>query len=42
MKWLSRAALEYIAQGGLGYTFNALDESEKNRDSYSEVIKMYG
>ena len=42
IKSLSQAALECIGQGGLGYTFHALDETEKNKDSYSEVIKMYG
>ena len=40
MKWASRAALEYIGQGGLGYSFDALDESKTN--TYSEVIKMFG
>lgn len=40
MMWMSRAALEYIGQGGLGYSFDALDESKKN--TYSEVIKMLG
>ena len=39
MKWMSRAALEYIGQGGLGYTFEALDESKT--DTYSEAIKMF-
>lgn len=36
--WTSRAALEYIGQGGLGYSFNALDEKE-TRNKYSEAIK---
>ncbi|KAI5116492.1 hypothetical protein M0805_000626 [Coniferiporia weirii] len=39
MGWVSRAALEYIGQGGLGYSFSALDTKETN--SYSEAIKMY-
>ena len=39
MKWMSRAALEYIGQGGLGYTFEALDESKT--DTYSEAIKIF-
>lgn len=39
MKWMSRAALEYIGQGGLGYSFDALDETKVN--TYSEVIKMF-
>lgn len=38
MKWMSRAALECIGQGGLGYTFDALDDTKKNR--YSEAVKM--
>jgi hypothetical protein len=40
MMWMSRAALEYIGQGGLGYSFDALDETKTN--TYSEVIKMLG
>lgn len=38
MKWVSRAALEYVGQGGLGYSFDALDESQTN--TYSEAIKL--
>ena len=30
-RWMSRAAMEYIGQGGMGYTFDSLDESAKNR-----------
>lgn len=40
MKWVSRAALEYIGQAGLGYSFDALDDTKSN--SYSEVMKMLG
>lgn len=40
MKWVSRAALEYIGQGGLGYSFDALDETKKN--TYSEMVRMLG
>ena len=39
MKWMSRAALEYIGQGVLGYTFEALDETKT--DTYSEAIKIF-
>ena len=39
MRWMSRAALEYIGQGGLGYSFQALDDTK--RDSYSEAIKGF-
>ena len=38
MNWTSRAALEYIGQGGLGYTFGALNEKQQ-RNEYSEAIK---
>lgn len=38
MMWMSRAALEYIGQAGLGYSFDALDEEKTNE--YSEAIKM--
>ncbi|KAI5123785.1 hypothetical protein M0805_009080 [Coniferiporia weirii] len=40
MAWVSRAALEYVGQGGLGHSFSALD-IEKKTDSYSEAVKMY-
>lgn len=36
--YVSRAALEYIGQGGLGYSFDALDESKAN--NYSDSLKM--
>ena len=36
--WTSRAALEYIGQGGLGYSFDALDKNMP-RNEYSEAIK---
>lgn len=38
MKWMSRAALEYIGQGGLGHSFQALDEAKT--DTFSEAIKL--
>ena len=38
MNWISRAALESIAQGGLGYSLDAFDENKKN--AYSDAIKM--
>ena len=37
--WMSRAALEYIGQGGLGYSFDALDENKTNK--YSEVVREF-
>ena len=40
MKWLSRAALEYVGQGGLGYSFDALDEKKGN--DYSDTMKKLG
>ncbi|KAI5118021.1 hypothetical protein M0805_003458 [Coniferiporia weirii] len=39
LKWLSRAALEYIGQGGLGYSFSALDEERTRTSMFSEAIK---
>ncbi|KAL5482415.1 hypothetical protein ACEPAI_9009 [Sanghuangporus weigelae] len=39
MKWISRAALEYVGQGGLGYTFDALDMTRTN--AYSEAMKSF-
>ena len=36
--WLASATLEFIGQGGLGYKFNALDETKKN--AYSEAVKL--
>ncbi|KAH8109751.1 cytochrome P450 [Phellopilus nigrolimitatus] len=38
MSWMSRAALEYVGQGGLGYTFEALSGTKTN--TYSEAIKL--
>ncbi|KAI5116489.1 hypothetical protein M0805_000623 [Coniferiporia weirii] len=40
MSWVSRAAFEYIGQGGLGYSFSAFDE-EKKTDSYSDALRMF-
>ena len=37
MKWLSRAALEYIGQGGLGYSFDAFEGKGNN---YSDTMKQ--
>lgn len=37
LKWISRAALEYIGQAGLGYSFDALDEDKTN--VYSDAAK---
>ncbi|EJC99782.1 cytochrome P450 [Fomitiporia mediterranea MF3/22] len=39
MGWMSRAALEYIGQGGLGHSFASLDEKKKI-DPYSDALKM--
>ena len=40
LDWMSRVALELIGQGGLGYSFSALDESVKNE--YGEAIRQFG
>ncbi|EJC98496.1 cytochrome P450 [Fomitiporia mediterranea MF3/22] len=37
MKWISRSALEFVGQGGFGYTFDAFNEKSKN--AYSEDLK---
>ena len=39
MAWFSRAALEYIGQGGMGYSFDALDTTKKN--VYGDAVKMF-
>ncbi|TDL20047.1 cytochrome P450 [Rickenella mellea] len=39
MQWMSRAALEYIGQGGMGYSFEALDDMKTNE--YSSAVKMF-
>ena len=36
--WMSHAALEYIGQGGMGYSFDALDEAKPNR--YHDAAKL--
>ena len=38
LDWMSRAALEYIGQGGLGYSFDALDRTKAN--AYADSIKL--
>ncbi|KAI0059700.1 cytochrome P450 [Artomyces pyxidatus] len=38
--WLSRTALELIAQGGLGYTFNSLDPNSRDNE-FGKAIKEY-
>lgn len=37
LNWASRAALELIGQGGLGYSFDPLIEDAKNE--YGDAIK---
>lgn len=38
-KWMARAALEAIGQGGLGYSFDRLVED--SRDAYADAIKSF-
>lgn len=38
--WMGRAALEYIGQGGMGHSFDALDETKTNR--YHEATQRTG
>lgn len=40
MRWLSRAALEYIGRGGFGHSFGPLDD-EKSTD-YNNALKSIG
>lgn len=37
--WMSRAALEYIGQGGMGYQFDSLDQSKSNK--YHDAVKTF-
>ena len=37
--WLSRAALDLIGQGGIGYSFNALSLDDSNSDPYKDSLK---
>jgi len=39
MGWFSRAALDYIGQGGLGYSFESLNPANKN--VYGNAVKMF-
>ncbi|EIM80362.1 cytochrome P450 [Stereum hirsutum FP-91666 SS1] len=39
MEWMGRVALELVGQGGLGYSFNALDENVKN--AYAEAARGF-
>lgn len=38
MKWMSRAAFEYVCQAGLGYTFSALDPNKTTE--FMEAVRM--
>lgn len=38
--WMGRAAMEYIGQGGMGYSFDSLDETKTNK--YHEAAKSFG
>ena len=37
-EWMTRVALEIIGQGGLGYSFETLDETKSNQ--YAAAVKM--
>ena len=39
LDWMSRVALELVGQGGLGYSFNALDDSINNE--YREAAREF-
>lgn len=38
--WMGRTAMEYIGQGGMGYSFDSMDETKTNR--YHEASKNFG
>lgn len=38
LEWMTRVALELIGQGGLGYSFETLDETKSNR--YANAVKL--
>ena len=38
--WLFRAALECIGQGGMGYSFQTLDDEEKNNE-FAVAMKKF-
>ncbi|KAL5482417.1 hypothetical protein ACEPAI_9011 [Sanghuangporus weigelae] len=38
--WISRGALEYVGQGGLGYSFDALDDTKTN--AYASALQSSG
>lgn len=38
LEWMTRVALELIGQGGLGYSFETLEEGKTNR--YTTAVKM--
>jgi len=40
LHWMSRAALEYIGQGGLGYSFRNLDD-EGEPNEYSHAVRDF-
>ena len=38
VEWSTQAALEYVGQGGLGYSFSSFSEDRKG-DEYGSAIK---
>lgn len=39
MEWMSRTALELVGQGGLGYSFDALNENARNE--YADAVRHF-
>lgn len=37
--WMSRASLDYISKCGLGYSFDAFDDSKPN--AYRDIVKNF-
>lgn len=40
LDWLSRTALEYIGQGGIGHTFNVFGK-ENETSEYTKSVKHF-
>lgn len=40
LPWVSRCALEYVCQGGLGHSFDALNPHSENE--YIHAVRMLG
>lgn len=41
LHWISRAALEYIGQAGMGYSFDSLDPQGNIQNQYTKAVKNF-